>query len=178
MADGYGFRRDIPLTGETGGTGPDGKPIISGVSPQRPIKILSLRVPKFPSPSAIAPLPLLTSQGGATAGAQGLDSMVAALVEAFKPGGTSRMPYGVPTVPPPVPEYAPPPQVAEPPAGVVTPPAFHVPSPPTAPRPPISVEPGPAPAPPPPPPVSALAPPSLAPAPPSAPQSLFTPESV
>lgn len=44
----------------------------SGVSPQQAVKFLSLRVPERPSPTSIAPLPLLMSKGGAAPGASGV----------------------------------------------------------------------------------------------------------
>lgn len=58
-----------------------------GMTPQQAVRILSLRVPERPSPTAIAPLPLLQSQGSRAPGAQGLDSMIAALMQSFGRGG-------------------------------------------------------------------------------------------
>lgn len=65
------------------GARPQGTGQGGGMSPQQAVKILSLRVPERASQGSIAPLPLLTSKGGAQAGAQGLDTMVAALMRAF-----------------------------------------------------------------------------------------------
>lgn len=90
MPEGIGYRFQIGANGnredENGGQG-------RGISPQEAVKILSLRVPERPSPTAVVPLELLNSPGGAAAGAQGLDSMIAALIQAFRPpfvgGGAS-----------------------------------------------------------------------------------------
>jgi hypothetical protein len=76
-----------------------------GISPQEAVRILSLRVPDRPSPTAIAPLPLLQSPGGAAAGASGLQSMIAALMQAFRPtppiprtpGDRVELPFGGPS---------------------------------------------------------------------------------
>lgn len=89
MPPGIGYSRDIPLQGDSGGpNSPQGGANAGGMSPQEAVQILSLRVPERPSPTALAPLPLLTSPGGMGAGAQGLDSMIAALIQAFGGGGS------------------------------------------------------------------------------------------
>lgn len=80
----YGFRFQPGLVNGNNGNG-DGSRRPSGSGPQSPVEIRSLRIPDQPSPTSVAPLPLLQSAGGAVPGAQGLDSMVAALVNAFKP---------------------------------------------------------------------------------------------
>lgn len=56
-----------------------------GMSPQQEVRMLSLRVPDRPSPTAITSLPLLQSQGGAAPGAAGLQSLIQALIQAFRP---------------------------------------------------------------------------------------------
>lgn len=74
---------------QPGGGGTSGAPSgVRGASPQQAVKIYSLRVPERVSQGAIAPVPLLTSKGSAAPGAQGLDSMVAALMQAFKSQGS------------------------------------------------------------------------------------------
>jgi hypothetical protein len=67
MAGEIGYSRDLPLAKEGGPGTPGGK--VSGLAPQQAVKLLSLRVPERPSPTAIAPLPLLQSDGSAGAGA-------------------------------------------------------------------------------------------------------------
>jgi len=131
MPPGIGYGRDIPLAGEQSGATPQGGTNVGGMSPQEAVKILSLRVPERPSASAIAPLPLLQSQGGMAPGAGGLDSMIAALMQAFpqlgrgpapqtptfggpgtpsqRPGARESKPAGRVEVPPMQPPAAPPP---------------------------------------------------------------------
>ena len=173
-----------------------------GLSPQQAVKILSLRVPERASQGAIAPLPLLQSKGSGAAGAQGLDTFVAALMRAFAPqtatpgvpvlgGGPdtfgaglgrerdlNRPPMGEPTYgaqPPPFSGGQPPsPWGGSPPPPRVTP-GKVMPSPPPMPMP----SPHPAPSPvgkievSPPPPTGGGDFPPLAPQPSSAPPSLF-----
>lgn len=101
---------DALQPGQSGAGG--GKPSgLRGASPQAAVKILSLRVPERVSQGAIAPLPLINGKGGsAAAGAQGLDSMVAALMQAFRP----QTPMGAG---PQVPTYQPPSNTYQPPSG-------------------------------------------------------------
>ena len=72
---------------------------IPGASPQQAVKMLSLRVPERASQGAIAPLPLLTSKGSQVAGASGLDSMIAALMQAFRQQPVGQPGQGPPTGP-------------------------------------------------------------------------------
>lgn len=80
----FGFSRDIPLAGESGGPTGGGPSTPKGLSPQEAVKLISLRVPERSSAGALAPLPLLTSRGSQQAGAGGLDTLIAALMQAFK----------------------------------------------------------------------------------------------
>lgn len=60
-----------------------------GTDVQSPAKILSLRVPKGPlGPSALAPRALLTAQGSAGAGSNGLNALIQALMRAYTPQAT------------------------------------------------------------------------------------------
>lgn len=81
MSPGIGYAKgltnDIPMQGQ--GASP------SRLSPQQAIKILSLRVPETLPSNAPVSRSLLTSPGGAAPGAQGLNSLIAQLVQAFKP---------------------------------------------------------------------------------------------
>lgn len=96
MPPGIGYSREIPIAGEAGGgNGPQAGARPGGVSPQEAVKILSLRVPERPSPTSIAPLPLLMSPGGAAPGAMGLDQMIQGLMAAFRP----QSPSGAPQIP-------------------------------------------------------------------------------
>ena len=67
----------------------------AGSSPQEAVKILSLRVPKTLPSNAPVSRALLTSPGSAAPGAGGLDSLVQALMRAFKP----QTPTGAPEQP-------------------------------------------------------------------------------
>lgn len=116
-----------------------------GISPQQAVKILSLRVPERPSPTAIAPMALLQSQGGMAPGAGGLQSMIAALIQAFKPqmdsgnggfsGGTFQ-PGDVSSERPPVPGFPRAPRVIPSEAGETAPDRGRIDEPPPAPAPP------------------------------------------
>jgi hypothetical protein len=83
MANGIGY--SFQPGGQDIQTDATGSASGRGLSPQEAVKILSLRIPERPSPTAIAPMPLLTSQGGA--GVPGLDSLVAALMQSFQGTG-------------------------------------------------------------------------------------------
>jgi hypothetical protein len=91
MALGYSFQpgsEDVPLA-EQGQGGP------KGLSPQQAVKILSLRVPDRASPSAIAPLALLKSPGGAAAGAAAanpLQDLIKSLMALFEQQGPQQPP--------------------------------------------------------------------------------------
>lgn len=73
----------------------------TGISPQQAVQIRSLRVPERLPTNAPVNRTLLTSPGGMAAGAQGLDSMVAALMQAFRPqasvAGPAPMPASAPS---------------------------------------------------------------------------------
>jgi hypothetical protein len=80
---GYSFnpsQPDLPMSDQ----GAPGRPA-GGLTPQQAVKMLSLRIPERPSPTGLAPMPLLQSPGGA--GMQGLDSLIAALLQAFGGAG-------------------------------------------------------------------------------------------
>lgn len=151
--DGIGFSfqpgaTDIGMGGgrRGGGGGP------RGASPQEAVRILSLRVPERPSPTAIAPLPLLQSKGSAAAGAQGLDSLVAALMQGFRPPMQSNAPFlpnqtptfGIPPQPD-RPRQTPMPVPGTPSLPYPQPnddvPVFTIPPQPDRPRPPVIPEP-------------------------------------
>lgn len=96
---GYSFNPSQSPDLRTGDRGQEGA---RGMGPQQAVKIWSLRVPERASQGALAPLPLLTSKGSGAPGAGGLDSIVAALMQAFRPTptqGVQRVPSGVPRVP-------------------------------------------------------------------------------
>lgn len=92
-----GYSRDIPLAGDAGSAkGPSGASSAPrGASPQEAVKLLSLRVPERPSQGALAPVSLLTSRGSQAPGASGLDSLIAALMQAFQtPSSVPALPSG------------------------------------------------------------------------------------
>lgn len=124
---GYSWQPGATTPGGTGAGGPSG---VKGASPQQAVKILSLRVPERPSATQIAPQALLTSKGSAAAGAQGLDTLVAALMQAFQPPVTS----GAPQVP-----GAP---VSRVPGRDGSPQPGIIPAPPQSPLPPVQEPPG------------------------------------
>lgn len=95
MASEIGYSWQVGADNPEGGPNGQGGSGGRGISPQQAVKILSLRIPERPSPRGIAPQPLLTSKGSAAAGAQGLDLVVAALMQMFKPQTAS----GAPQVP-------------------------------------------------------------------------------
>lgn len=107
MPPGIGYRFQ-PGIQDTQLNGDDGAGRASGLSPQQAVEIRSLRIPDRPSPTAIAPLALLNSPGGGAAGAQGLDSLIAALMQVFQPQAAQAgpqappLPTAQPTAPPPV----------------------------------------------------------------------------
>jgi hypothetical protein len=76
----YAPGSDIQMNGQNGnGSAP------SRLSPQQAVKVLSLRVPQTLPSNAPVNRQLLTSPGGAAAGASGLQSMIQQLMQAFKP---------------------------------------------------------------------------------------------
>jgi hypothetical protein len=86
-ADAQGGMREQAIAPSQGGAAP---------SPQQAVKLLSLRVPKtLPSNAPIA-RSLLTGPGSAAPGAQGLNSLIAALMQVFQPqpaSGAPEQPY-------------------------------------------------------------------------------------
>lgn len=72
-------------------------PASGGSNPQQAVKVLSLRVPKTLPSNAPVSTALLNGQGSAAPGAQGLTSLVQALMQVFQP----HAPQGAPGMPSP-----------------------------------------------------------------------------